>query len=101
MKVKELLADPSAWTQGSMAKGADGNDTCVFGPSSISACKWCLLGAIARCYHTRPAICGQVIKKVHEALVHKGLENGSIVSWNDMPERTHAEVLALVTELDV
>lgn len=100
MKVKELLADPNAWTQGAMARGADGGAVTPVGSSSVPACKWCLLGAVAKCYHDRPILGGQVIRAIHQA-ISKLDGAGSLVMWNDAPGRTHAEVLALVTELNV
>lgn len=60
MKVKELLSDKSKWAEGRMAytkynKAAytfdDVNDDYMFVINKDTACRFCLMGAIAMCYN--------------------------------------------------
>jgi hypothetical protein len=78
MKVYELLATPDKWIQGRYDTG-DG--------------RHCILGAVDACYD--PADQCHIRTKLRGAL------GRSIIGWNDAPERTHAEVLALCKELDI
>ncbi len=92
MKIKELLAKPEAWTKGAWAR--DFQNTSVHGRNPMACC-WCLGGALDLCYNYEEqyAIC----KLIHnEACISL-----TIAEWNDAPERTHQEVLDLVTRLDV
>lgn len=93
MKVKELLSDESKWTQRTYAKDANGEGVMWCVPEAVC---WCLHGAIAKCYRgdfdRYERILGDFRRKV-------GL--GDLWGWNDAPERTFAEVKALVEELDI
>lgn len=89
MKVHELLARPEAWTKGAVARDASGIEVDFNSPS---ACQWCLMGAVVKCYP------GEVRSNLWRL---GAARNGAIQDWNDLPSRTHAEVLALVTELDI
>jgi hypothetical protein len=89
MKAHELLATPDRWTQGAFAVDKYGYQTPKNGPDAYS---FCVLGAINHCY-------GEFDE---DAILR--LENHtkkSLMEWNDAPERTHAEVLALLKELDI
>jgi hypothetical protein len=90
MKMKELLADPTKWTKGANAKD---NTGMMVVPSSPNATCFCLLGAAIRCYP-------QNSETIFIKLINK-VPNKKVVAWNDHPDRTHTEVLALVTELDI
>lgn len=93
MKVKELLADESKWTQGVYARAANGRPTLV----DHNAVCWCLDGAIRHCY---PAAYDDVVlrQKLSAYFVPLGT---NIIRWNDDPARTFEEVQALVHELDI
>lgn len=82
MKVYELLARPEAWVQGTGGRSNSEGKTVA----------WCLLMAMYHCYG------GYICKEVD--LVRRRVDN-NVVSWNDAPERTHAEVVALCKELDI
>ena len=87
MKVKELLSDESKWTQGCYARDAFG--VSIPFDADAAVC-WCLAGAIHRVYGPEP-IHLRILRRV----------NGSLSEWNDAPDRTFAEVKALVEELDI
>lgn len=90
MKVHELLTDASKWAKGEMALSEHG-----ISRDSLDddAARWCLAGAIARCYrHPRR---DEVIDLVEQEL------RVSITHWNDTPARTFNDVRDLVTRLDI
>lgn len=90
MKVFELLATPDKWIQGTGYADTHGNCTTI----NEAAC-WCLYVAIAICYKNWED------QYIANSKVRGRIGWESIVAWNDAPERTHAEVLALCKELDV
>lgn len=99
MKIKELLASPDSWTQGTVAQDAQGNPV---GYSNEKAVCWCLLGALMKCY-SDPDEQLRISLRISEAL--KKHHNVPLILpytfWNDLESRTHEEVLALVNELDI
>ena len=88
MKIYELLSDPKAWTQGVCARNHNGHSVHTDSPEAVS---WCLSGAEIKCYKIKD---WRVLNKMVDAI-------GSITGWNDYPNRTHAEVLALAKRLDI
>jgi len=90
MKIRELLATPENWTQGVYARNS-GQWPCSV--RDIDACCWCLHGAAVYCY--------QKIAERLFILEKIGAEVKNISAYNDAPDRTHAEILALVEKLDV
>ena len=93
MKVRELLSDESKWTQNAWGRDATGRP--VLWAPKTAVC-WCLIGAIETCY-PRPGEATPIDNKVRDAI-----GGGLMISkWNDAPERTFAEVKALVERLDV
>jgi len=93
MKAHELLAQDGAWTQYSTAYDTRGIP--VEAHSEKAVC-WCLEGAIIRCYDNFHI----PIQPVLAALEAKGWY-GQACHWNDRPERTQAEVVALLKGLDI
>lgn len=89
MKAWQLIEKPENWCRGVNAKDKDGNSV---KPGSPDAVSFCILGAIIQCY----GLCNHrsIASKVEEKL-----NNGSMAIFNDT--HTHAEVLALLKELDV
>lgn len=107
MKIRELLSDESKWTKGWFARDANGISIIYgYGVCSESvaldgrACSWCLTGACKRCYPDTNDW-WEKLKDIKERLIQKGYYGTSLSSWNDAPERTFAEVKALVEELDI
>ncbi len=88
MKVQELLTEDN-WVKGSNAR--DKNNNSVH-PTSDEACKWCLFGAIIRCYIATSEILERIGDKIEE---------NSVTIWNDDPQRTFEDVEALIKELDI
>ena len=88
IKIKDFLTE-SNWTKGQFARD-EHNIGCSW--EDEKAVKFCLLGAAHKCY-------------TNEAeMLHFMLERelrGDAIIWQDAPERTFAEVSALVKKLDI
>lgn len=86
----ELIEPEGAWTQGTVARNALGED--VEGDAPDAVC-FCLIGAIGKAtdHHYDAA------KPVYE-LLETLVGDGWIDLWNDAPERTQAEVVAKLRE---
>jgi hypothetical protein len=95
MKVRELLSDESKWVQ-----GIDAVDCLGMGcsPYSDQASKWCLMGAIAKCYDYSLEDRIEVNRVVRSWLLNN---NGvrSVSHFNDT--HSYADVKTLVEELDI
>jgi len=91
MKIRELLSDELTWTKGASGRTREGF-SCL--PDSVDAVRWCLSGAVERCYEGRLGI--PIFGRIERALAM-----GEVMDWNDAPERTFAEVKALVDTLDI
>lgn len=97
--IKQMRAIIEAgWTQGAYARNADGQGR---GPSADDACQFCILGAWRRinCMATDSQACREashaVINDLEDAVVARYCEPRLGV-WNDAPERTQADVLAVI-----
>jgi hypothetical protein len=86
MKAWELLEEKD-WCQGDYARNAFGHGVEVNDPRACSFCAVGLLVATGTCDLNYP--------KLKE---HLGMR---VVDWNDDPERTKEEVLAVLKELDI
>ncbi len=94
MKVKELLADPARWTKGTFARRVDNE---AVASQSEEACKWCLLGAIRRCY-----VEGEEYTQAHtklKAAVIKFSGQYRIGTFNDTT--THEDLMKVLEDADV
>jgi hypothetical protein len=91
--VRELLADKSRWCQRFYARDAKGRRV---NPRDGSAVSFCLLGACARVYASRPALEErEAIDKLQQLIpLYPG-----IVTFNDTS--SHAQVLDLVTKAGI
>jgi hypothetical protein len=105
MKVKDLLTDESKWCKNLPAVDKEGRQTTTRSPT---ACKWCLMGAIVKCYvETRPpfyeSYCAaryKVLNAIRE--IHGNLyEEGYISLFNDGPKTTFAEIREVLERADV
>lgn len=94
MKIKQLLKDPEKWTKNLSARDKLRNGV---DPASKKAVCWCLYGAIFKCYpETRRD------KPLSLILTALGIVTlTGITLWNDDRNRTHKDVLKLVTKLDI
>lgn len=90
-KARELLSDPKRWTRDALAMTARGKH--LSDPTDRRAACWCVFGAIMKCS-------GEVSGALNAADVFERAnwfgDDESFSSWNDRPERTHAEVLAAI-----
>jgi hypothetical protein len=88
VKVQELLSSEDKWTQGSYAKDKDNFIVTI---NSLEAVKWCLKGAIHKCYPDHIEA-GEIYYKISKKV-------RSINQYNDT--HTYEEVMELVRELDI
>ncbi len=97
MKIRQLLTDASAWTQGTNARIGTymGIGGFTVDPCSPSATCWCLNGAVLRCYPEDQVV---AIQMKIQALMPADL---SLVQWNDMAARKFEDIKALVENLDI
>ena len=91
MKVKDLLTDESKWVKGAYARTAEGRRA---GSCESDAVRFCLLGAITRCYPN--AGFGEVLNRVVDQLPGR-----AIAEWNDDQSTTFTDVRNLVEKLDI
>jgi hypothetical protein len=96
MKVKELLKDPSAWTQGVYARDAAGARV---DPQDEKACRFCLLGAVRRCYPAEGR--SEVYLKLALAVAARTGKTAWFSDFNDDKATTHADILAVVEQAGV
>lgn len=95
MKVHELLTEPARWTQDAFARDERGHAVSERGDS---ACSWCLVGAVQRCYsdlHERAVVFGKIMDSGPMLTAY------CVSEWNDAEDRRFAEVRALVLDLDI
>jgi hypothetical protein len=78
--VKELLSDPSRWTQGEFARDDDGYRVNI---DSSTAVKWCLLGACIKLRVDSGLL--------YDHLKKKDIKIDSLTGFNDT--HTHSEVM--------
>lgn len=96
MKVWQLLDSPEKWTQREYARASDGR--AIFAESPY-ACRWCILGAIQKCYGTGEEAL-QAREKIDVYNITKG-KHWLISIWNDAPATTWQEIYDTCKELDV
>lgn len=70
-------------------------------PSDKTANRWCLSGAILAAYPENPEKRGEVIKKLFSTELFKSPNRRhtpvyTLSVWNDQPDRTEGEVMALL-----
>ncbi len=94
MKVKELLSNESKWTQKAVARDKD-NNWCY--PYAETAAKWCLVGAIQKCYPNDTIR----IKTLLLNLIHKSFEYHGLENFNDNRRRKFEDIKQLVERADV
>lgn len=95
LAMRELLSDPMRWTQGMMAADDLGSRV---GAKDPAACCWCIMGA--DCLTDTANVLHRDTSAVHALRATITAFDGeycrSVSGWNDMPGRTHEEVLRLI-----
>lgn len=92
MKISELLDSPEKWIKGANAR--DIHNIPVLSDDS-RAIKWCLIGAILKCYREKEVeICWKIETKIPACF-------SCVVGFNDNPNTTFEMVKKLVDELDI
>ncbi len=87
---RELLSVPERWTKGANARTASGQHVCFSDQTPVC---FCLDGALQ---HVARAAEATIAAGFLNAALSASAAGYSFVSWQDAPERTHAEVLALL-----
>ncbi len=117
MKAFELLADPKNWIKGAIAKDTFGVTHRVFHPDST---RFCISGAILRVYHSEPGDSVPIptldesvkiiLDRVTQELVKRNWFTPESVEttgyphitfWNDLPSTAHAQIIDVLTVLDL
>lgn len=88
-KAADLIEPEGRWTQGASAHAGDGLAT---GACQDDAICWCLGGAIERTGYGHFSAVGDALK------YFTATTGGALVSFNDAPGRTQAEVVAKLRE---
>lgn len=87
---RALITKPECWTQHALGRGpADAPRA----PTDPAACSWCAAGAIVRAgllLNAGDVLTQDAYEAATRALPEKSL---SLMSWNDAPDRKHAEVI--------
>jgi hypothetical protein len=101
MKIKELLKSKRCWCQDHLAVNGKGEPVL---DSDHEARRWCLLGAVYKCYGTKKGFMGRkaqsIFRKLMKAVNKIDKSWGSdIAGWND--GSNFSDVKKLVEELDV
>lgn len=86
-KAADLIEPEGAWTQGALARGADGEPV---EPEDRDATCWCISGALMRLSD------GQFYELIKP--VERVIGGRIIPAWNDTKGRTQAEVVAKLRE---
>jgi hypothetical protein len=82
-RAAEILTAPGAWTQGELARDANGAP--VLGPCYPEAVCFCLIGAV------EAAGASDLVEAATIEFLYDQL--GLVASWNDEPGRTQQEVV--------
>jgi hypothetical protein len=92
--MRNLLADPSKWTQAAFARASDGT-VLLRGYDKRATC-WCLIGASMHCA-SGGVFAGPTPRRALERAINE--RTGTLLSaeaFNDEPSTTHADVLAVI-----
>lgn len=83
----DLLADPSHWTKGVLARDSRGY---ACSPLDPDACQWCLLGAARKVAGMDQPLYGQIVAFLHNRLSQMP------TTYNDSSTTQHPDVLAVL-----
>jgi hypothetical protein len=96
VKVKDVLADASKWTQFADARDSEGKVCDVDSDRAVSFCLW---GALERAYGGGELVAA--IERIGEAIGTRTAGMVSIRAWNDDRRRTFDEVRKVLEMADV
>lgn len=85
---KALIDTPEKWTKGAFARDRDGDD--VYETDGDTAVCWCAVGAINKAFGCHAGL--TVVQALYAALP---ADFQLVASFNDHPDTTHADVMAL------
>ena len=96
MKPSQVIAEPGSWTTGTFARASDES---VAGVYSKEACKFCALGACMKAFY-REGNGFLLGGREFELILGNLIGAVAVGTWNDMPGRTHEEVVALLKQAE-
>jgi hypothetical protein len=103
VKVHELLSDESKWTKGEYARDKDGKPC---HSRSQEAVKWCVLGAVNKCYEKQTSLAYIVAQKLIKAATKnlsteeiKRIKMNVIDHWND--NNDYKTIYNALKEMDI
>ena len=93
---RNLIAAPERWTQGALARDRCGMP---MAPDSPHARRWCMVGAIrVVIVEVDGDLFWDCVDAVDAVDAVSDVIGGGTTAWNDLPGRSHAEVLAAFDE---
>lgn len=96
LRAAEILAEPKAWTKKALTRDAQGRELRA-GCMNPDAASFCMLSALAKAtVEIKGYDASLPLEGLARALQTIGVSKSAPASWQDAPERTHAEVLALL-----
>lgn len=97
-RLQQLFTSRSRWIKNDFARSADGYYTNV---DHASACKFCLLGGMRRCYpvSSRPRIREKLMAAIRKLHPKKDWQN--ITAFNDHRRTTFENILRVIKEAGV
>jgi hypothetical protein len=92
-RARQLVA--YGWCQGAEARDGDGGSTNAWSPLAV---RWSLLGALVAAVDLPPDPPAAYLGPLRRALaaLAEVMDEASLARWNDAPERTRDDVLAIV-----
>jgi len=89
VNARELISEATSWGKHSIARSNEKGGGVSVGAKHPDADCWCALGALVN-------VCDSEIE-IEEARLALGafVPHGNVVFYNDAPERTHADIMAL------
>lgn len=96
MKVKDLLNRKTKWTKNFIAKTKNNRPTTS---RSADAVKWCLYGAVMKCYGPKSSL--KACSKLERALQLLYPNKHSVVAFNDNRKTTFKDIRKLLKEANI
>ena len=97
MKAYELLSSPEKWTTEVAARNKDNEQVTVDSPE---ACKFCIYGAIRKCYGEPESIPKEVILNLQKVMDKFNFSStNELFKWND--SSIYEEVVSVLKELEI